>query len=70
MRRPPDLGVAADGGRDADHILAHLLSVDAGIADVALAGLSGTRPTYDNRISLDSWNLNRIVAEHQGNITS
>ena len=62
----PDLGEAVDGGWDTDHILAHLLSVDAGIAAVALGVVSGSRPTFDNRISLDAWNLDRIIAGHSG----
>ena len=37
----PGLGDAADGGWNADQILAHLLSVDAGIAAVALGVVSG-----------------------------
>jgi hypothetical protein len=60
----PDLGEAADGGWNADQVLAHLLSVDASIAAVALGVVAGSRPTFDNRISLDPWNLNRIIAEH------
>ncbi|WP_217238537.1 hypothetical protein [Streptomyces sp. AC555_RSS877] len=62
----PDLGDAADGGWNADRILAHLLSVDAAAAAVALGVGAGSRPTFDNRISLDTWNLDRIVAEHTG----
>jgi hypothetical protein len=62
----PDLGDAADGGWNADQILAHLLSVDAAIAAVALGVVSGSRPTFDNRICLDAWNLERIIAEHSG----
>ncbi len=62
----PDLGDAADGGWNADRILAHLLSVDAAAAAVALGVVAGSRPTFDNRISLDTWNLDRIVAEHTG----
>lgn len=62
----PDLGDAADGGWNADQVLAHLLSVDAGIAAVALGVVSGARPTFDNRIALDTWNLDRIIAEHSG----
>ena len=62
----PDLGEAGDGGWTADQILAHLLSVDAAIAAVALGVVSGSRPSFDNRISLDSWNLNRIIAAHSG----
>lgn len=62
----PDLGDAGDGGWNADQILAHLLSVDAAIAAVALGVVSGSRPTFDNRTSLDAWNLDRIIAEHSG----
>jgi hypothetical protein len=62
----PDLGDAGDGGWNADQVLAHLLSVDAAIAAVALGVVSGSRPTFDNRISLDAWNLDRLVAEHSG----
>ncbi|MBA0127043.1 hypothetical protein H0B56_15945 [Haloechinothrix sp. YIM 98757] len=64
----PDLGDAADGGWNADQILAHILSVDAGIASVALGVVSGARPAFDNRISLDTWNLDRIIAEHSGRV--
>ncbi|MCX5557337.1 hypothetical protein [Streptomyces sp. NBC_00038] len=60
----PDLGDADDGGWNADQILAHLLSVDAATAAVALGVVAGSRPTFDNRVSLDTWNLDRIVGEH------
>jgi hypothetical protein len=60
----PGRGDAADGGWNVDHVLAHILSVDAGIAAVALGVVSGTRPTFDNRIALDACNLDRIIAEH------
>ncbi len=62
----PDLGAARDGGWNADQILAHVLSVDAAIAAVALGVVAGSRPSFDNRIALDVWNLDRIVAEHAG----
>jgi hypothetical protein len=62
----PDFGDAGDGGWNADQVLAHLLSVDAAIAAVALGVVSGSRPTFDNRISLDAWNLDRIIALHSG----
>ncbi|MGW0533130.1 hypothetical protein [Streptomyces sp. NPDC003032] len=62
----PDLGDADDGGWNADQILAHVLSVDASISAVALGVMAGSRPTFDNRISLDTWNLDRIIAEHSG----
>lgn len=61
-----DLGEAGDGGWNADQILAHILSVDATIAAVALGVVSGSRPSFDNRISLDAWNLDRIVADDSG----
>jgi hypothetical protein len=65
----------AEGGRfgpppagewDAEHNLAHVAS---GLASGAAAGLaiaSGQRQVYDNRVSLDEWNLQRIVAEAGG----
>ena len=62
----PGLGDAADGGWNADEVLAHLLSVDAAIAAVTLGVVSGSRPAFDNRICLDPWNLHRIIAEHSG----
>ncbi|UYM05095.1 hypothetical protein [Solicola gregarius] len=57
----PDLGEAADGGWNADQVLAHVLSVDAAVTATALAVVSGSRPTFDNRTSLDRANLNRII---------
>lgn len=62
----PDLGDAGDGGWDADHVLAHLISVDAATAAVALSVVSGSRPSFDNRVCLDTWNLDRIIGEHSG----
>lgn len=64
----PDLGEATDGGWNADQILAHILSIDAGIAATALGVVSGARPSYDNRIALDDWNLSRIISEHSGRV--
>ncbi|MDG4858547.1 hypothetical protein P8605_10350 [Streptomyces sp. T-3] len=62
----PDLGEADDGGWNADEILAHVLSVDAATAAAALGVVAGSRPGFDNRIALDTWNLERIIAEHSG----
>lgn len=62
----PDLGDADDGGWNADQILAHVLSVDAATAAVALRVVAGARPAFDNRLSLDTWNLERIIAGHSG----
>lgn len=66
MAEAPDLGEAAGGGWNADQVLAHVLSVDAATATVALGVVSGARPTFDNRICLDGWNLDRIIAGHDG----
>jgi hypothetical protein len=62
----PDLGEAADGGWDADRVLAHLLIVDAGIAAAALGVVSGARPVFDNRLSQDPANLARVIGAHAG----
>jgi hypothetical protein len=47
----------------AEQLLAHMIATDTAIAALALQVASGQRPAYDNRPSLDSWNLARIVAE-------
>jgi hypothetical protein len=68
------LAVADDGGFgqppagewDAERILAHAASALASGTAAALAIASGQRPVYDNRVSLDEWNLQRIVAEAGG----
>ncbi|MET9466121.1 hypothetical protein ABZY44_15250 [Streptomyces sp. NPDC006544] len=62
----PGLGDPEDGGWNADQILAHVLSVDAATAATALGVVAGARPAFDNRISLDPWNLERIIAAHSG----
>lgn len=66
MAATPDLRAADDGGWDADDVLAHLISVDAGILAAAWGVVSGSRPSYDNRIAHDRSNLDRIIAEHPG----
>ena len=50
----------APGEWDASQLLAHLISVDAGILAVACSVAAGGQATFDNRLSLDSWNLARI----------
>ena len=54
------------GEWDAERLLAHVAAADAAIASVALAVAAGQRSAYDNRPSLDEWNLRRIVAEAGG----
>jgi len=54
------------GEWDAERILAHAAAGLGSGAAAALAIASGQRLVYDNRISLDEWNLQRIVAEAGG----
>ena len=54
------------GEWDAERILAHVDSALTSGAAAALAIASGQRLVYDNRVSLDEWNLQRIVAEAGG----
>jgi len=68
------LAVATGGGFgpppagewDAGRLLAHVAATDAAIASVALAVTGGQRAVYDNRASLDEWNLCRIARECGG----
>jgi hypothetical protein len=46
----------------AAQLLAHIVAGDTAITAVALAVAAGERPSYDNRPSLDRWNLARICA--------
>ena len=46
----------------AAQLLAHIIAGDTAITAVALAVAAGGRPSYDNRPSLDRWNLARICA--------
>jgi hypothetical protein len=50
----------------AEQLLAHLIAGDTAIISVALAVAAGQRPGYDNRTSLDRWNLTRICAASTG----
>jgi len=59
-------GPPPPGEWDAERLLAHVAAADAAIASVALAVAAGQRAAYDNRPSLDEWNLRRIVAEAGG----
>jgi DinB family protein len=52
--RPPEWTAA--------QLLAHIVAGDTAITAAALAVAAGLRPSYDNRPSLDRWNLARICA--------
>lgn len=54
-------GPPPPGEWDADQILAHIYAGHAGITSTALAVAAGSRPAYDNRSSLDRWNLSRVI---------
>ncbi|MCQ4211697.1 hypothetical protein, partial [Streptomyces longispororuber] len=56
-----------DGGWHADQILAHVSLVSAA-AIAAVAGVvAGAHTTYDNRIALDAWTIEQIIAHAGGN---
>lgn len=59
-------GPPPPGEWSAEQLLAHVAATDQSIAAVALAIASGQRPGYDNRPSLDRWNLGRIVTAAGG----
>lgn len=54
-------GPPPPGEWDAARLLAHIYSGHNQIASVALRIAAGERAAYDNRPSLDEWNLRRIV---------
>ena len=52
----------------AAQILAHIVAADTGITSIALGVASGQRPSYDNRYSLDPWNLARLIDQSQSDL--
>jgi DinB superfamily len=54
-------GPPPPGEWDAARILAHCYSGHSQIAATALLVAAGERPAYDNRLSLDEWNLRRTI---------
>ncbi|HEV2887922.1 MAG TPA: DinB family protein [Jatrophihabitans sp.] len=54
------------GEWNADQLLAHLVSVDAGILAAACSVAAGGHATFDNRLSLDPRNLARINTRSGG----
>jgi hypothetical protein len=56
-----DAGTSPPPGEwDAGQLLAHLVSVDAAVLAAAYSVVAGGHGTFDNRQSLDPWNLERI----------
>jgi hypothetical protein len=58
--------VPPGGEWNADQILAHVAIVNATITTVSSAA-TGATATYDNRIALDTWTLDRVIALAGGN---
>ena len=50
-----------DGEWDADRILAHVSRIDGVTLGAVSAVASGVNTTYDNRIALDTWTIDRLV---------
>jgi hypothetical protein len=55
------------GEWNADQILAHVAIVTAATIATASCVASGTSPSYDNRIALDTWTIERVIARAGGN---
>ena len=56
----------ADGGWNADQILAHVAIINAITIEAVAAVTAGTNTTYDNRASQDSWTIERVVERAGG----
>jgi hypothetical protein len=56
-----------DGEWGADQILAHITLVNATTIAAVSAVASGINTTYDNRIALDTWTIERVVTLTGGN---
>jgi hypothetical protein len=55
------------GEWNADQILAHVAIVNAATIAAVSAIASGANATYDNRIALDTWTIDRLIALAGGN---
>lgn len=55
------------GEWNADQILAHVSIVNAATIAAVSAIASGTNTTYDNRLALDTWTIERLIALAGGN---
>lgn len=56
-----------DGEWGADQILAHITLVNATTIAAVSAITSGINTTYDNRIALDTWTIERVISLAGGN---
>ena len=54
------------GEWNADQILAHVAIVTAATIATASCVASGTNATYDNRMALDTWTIERLIARAGG----
>ena len=52
---------------DADEILAHVAILSAATIAAVSEIASGANTTYDNRIALDTWTIERVIALAGGN---
>lgn len=57
----------AEGEWTADQILAHVSLVSAATVAAAAGIAAGVTTTYDNRIALDAWTIERTIAHAGGN---
>ncbi|MFG3685502.1 hypothetical protein [Micromonospora sp. NPDC047740] len=56
------------GEWNADQILAHVTLINAATITAASAVAGGANTTYDNRIALDTWTIERVIALAGGNV--
>jgi hypothetical protein len=54
------------GEWNADQVLAHVAIVTAATIATASCVASGTNATYDNRMALDTWTIERLIARAGG----
>jgi hypothetical protein len=55
------------GEWNADQILAHVAIVNATTITTVSSAATGANTTYDNRIALDTWTIERVIALAGGN---
>jgi hypothetical protein len=55
------------GEWNADQILAHVAIVTSATIAAASSVAAGTSATYDNRVALDTWTIERLIARAGGN---